>query len=49
MRPLKGWNETEPVFVKRTDKTVGVMTIKSLGMKADEENVHRLELFLKIS
>ena len=49
MRPLKGWNETEPVFVKRTDKTVGVITIKSLGLKINDENIHRLELFLKIS
>ena len=49
MRPLKGWNETEPVFVKRTDKTVGVISIKSLGLKINNENIHRLELFLKIS
>ena len=49
MRPLKGWNETEPVFVKRTDKTVGVITIRSLGLKINDENIHRLELFLKIS
>ena len=49
MRPLKGWNETEPVFVKRTDKTVGVISIKSLGLKINNENIHRLELFLKVS
>ncbi len=49
MRPLKGWNKTEPVFVKRTDKTVGVITIRSLGLEINDENIHRLELFLKIS
>lgn len=49
MKPLKGWNKEEPVFVERTDKTAGVITIKSLGMKINEENIHRLELFLKVS
>ena len=49
MRPLKGWKETEPVFVDRTDKTVGVITIKSLGLKVNDENIHRIELFRKIS
>ena len=49
MKPLKGWNTNEPVFVKRTDKTIGVLSIKSLGMKINEENIHRMEKFLKIS
>ena len=49
MRPLKGWKETEPVFVDRTDRTVGVITIKSLGLKVNDENIHRIELFRKIS
>lgn len=49
MKSLKGWNETEPVFVERTDKTIGVISIKTMGLKINEENVHRLCKFLKIS
>lgn len=49
MKPLKGWNETEPVLVKRTDKTIGVLSIKSLGLEINDENIHRPELFMKIS
>ena len=49
MRPLKGWKETEPVFVERTDKTIWVISIKSLGLKVNDENIHRIELFRKIS
>jgi probable selenium-dependent hydroxylase accessory protein YqeC len=49
MKPLKGWSETEPVFVKRTDKTVGIISIRSLGLKINEENIHRIKIFLEIS
>ena len=49
MKPLKGWNETEPVFVKRTDKTIGVVSIKSVGLTINENNVHRADRFLKIT
>ena len=49
MKPLKGWNETEPVFVKRTDKTIGVVSIKSVGLTINENNVHRIDKFLKLT
>lgn len=49
MKPLKGWNETEPVFVERTDKTIGIISIKALDLKINEENIHRLDKFLEIS
>lgn len=49
MKPLKAWNDNEPVFVKRTDKTVGIIPIKAVGLSLSEENVHRIDKFLEIT
>ena len=49
MKPLKAWNENEPVFVKSTNKTVGIIPIKAVGLTLNEENVHRIDKFLKMT
>lgn len=47
-KPLKSWNDNEPVVYHKTTKTIGVVDISSVGLYINEENIHRLEKFLKI-
>lgn len=42
MKPIKGWNDTEPVISKETNLTIGVMSLESLGLEINDNNVHRL-------
>ncbi len=48
-KPIKGWNKTEPVISSKTTKTIGVLSIESIGKKINEENVHRVSEFLNIT
>lgn len=48
-KKLKGWSETEPVFIRNTTKTVGIIPINCIGMDINDENIHRIEKFLEIS
>lgn len=41
-KPIKGWNDTEPVICKETNLTIGVMTVESLGLEINDYNVHRV-------
>ena len=49
MKPLKGWNKTEPVYTKNTTKSVGILPINIIGNKINDVNIHRMEEFLEIS
>ena len=49
MKPLKGWNKTEPVYTKNTTKSVGILPINIIGDRINDVNIHRMEEFLKIS
>ncbi|MGG7078961.1 selenium cofactor biosynthesis protein YqeC [Clostridium sardiniense] len=44
-KPLKGWNDTEPVIFNRTTKTIGIIPLHIIGEKITYENVHRIEKF----
>lgn len=44
-KPLKAWNETEPVILNETTKTIGILPLHIIGEKVTEENIHRLEIF----
>lgn len=48
-KPLKGWNESEPVISKRTSKTIGIIPIDIIGKIATKDIIHRIEKFSKIS
>ncbi|MFD3158333.1 selenium cofactor biosynthesis protein YqeC [Haloimpatiens sp. FM7330] len=48
-KPIKGWNEKEPVVWENTDKTVGILNIEALGKKINSHNVHREEQFIKLT
>ncbi|MCC0658791.1 putative selenium-dependent hydroxylase accessory protein YqeC [Clostridioides sp. ZZV14-6154] len=48
-KKLKGWNDGEPVVYCKTTKTIGILDITSFGMDINEENIHRLDEFKKIT
>lgn len=41
--------EHEPVIPQNTSKTIGVIGLDSIGLKINDKNVHRPELFCKIT
>jgi probable selenium-dependent hydroxylase accessory protein YqeC len=47
--PCKGWTERDPVIPEFTTHTIGVASIKAVGMRADDENVFRLGDFLAMT
>lgn len=48
-RPIKAPAAHEPVIPDLTSKTIGVIGIDSLGKLIDEANVHRPEIFSKVT
>ncbi|MDQ0149426.1 selenium cofactor biosynthesis protein YqeC [Eubacterium multiforme] len=44
-KPLKGWNEKEPVIIEDTTKTIGIIPINLIGDKISESNIHRIDIF----
>ncbi|MDR3325140.1 MAG: putative selenium-dependent hydroxylase accessory protein YqeC [Spirochaetaceae bacterium] len=48
MKPLKAWEDWEPVVAESTTLTVGVLPLWPLGRPIDEALVHRLPLFLSL-
>lgn len=49
MRPLKGWADYEPVIIKETDITIGVMPVFLLGKTIDDSKVHRFDQFTRLT
>lgn len=47
--PCKGWSDHEPVVVDFTSYTVGVVTFGGLGKAVTEENVLRIDEFIKLT
>lgn len=48
-KPIKGWNDSEPVICKATTHTIGVISIESIGKTINEDNVHRVNEFLNLT
>lgn len=48
-KPIKGWNDMEPVICKDTTKTIGVLSIESIGKEINENNIHRVKEFIQIT
>lgn len=48
-KPIKGWNDNEPVVINRTTKTIGVISVEVIGEEINEDNVHRVEKFIDIT
>jgi probable selenium-dependent hydroxylase accessory protein YqeC len=47
--PCKGWAENEPVIPGFATHTLGVVSVNAVGLAAEEENVFRLDEFLKLT
>lgn len=47
--PFKGWLDNEPVIPEYSTHTIGVVTLKALGLPATEKNVHNLSEFLSLT
>jgi len=48
-KPVKGWNDMEPVVISKTKKTIGVLNIEVIGKEINDDNVHRVEKFMDIT
>lgn len=46
---LKGWRGDEPVIIKNTTKTVGIINFKLLGQPINAENIHRVEEYARLT
>ena len=47
--PCKGWTERDPVIPGFATHTIGVVSIKAVGLCASEENIFRLGEFLRLT
>ena len=47
--PLKGWSDDEPVVIKETQITIGIMPVYLLGEKIGEKNIHRFPIFSELT
>ncbi len=48
-KPIKGWNDAEPVISSNTTATVGILDIQVLGKAINEALVHRMDKFLDLT
>lgn len=48
-KPIKGWAGYEPVIVDGTTVTIGIIPITAIGQNIDDETIHRLPLFLRLT
>lgn len=48
-KPIKGWNEDEPVIYENTTKTIGVLDIQVIGKTVNEGLVHRMDRFTELT
>ncbi len=48
-KSLKGWKNNEPVVYEKTTKTIGVLDVKTVGIKINEGNIHGMDKFIEIT
>lgn len=48
-KSLKGWRENEPVIYPKSNKVIGIVDITSYDMDINNDNIHNLSYFIKIS
>lgn len=48
-KPLKGWKETEPVIIKETTRTIGILPLHALGRPISPELVHNMALYCAVT
>lgn len=48
-KDLKAWNNNEPVISSITSRTIGVLSLKTIDMEINNENIHRLKEFTNLT
>lgn len=48
-KKLKGWNDKEPRVYPNSTKTIGILDITSYNMEINDDNIHRLKEFKRIT
>lgn len=48
-KDLKAWNNNEPVLSGITSNTIGVLSLKTINMEINNENIHRLKEFTSLT
>lgn len=48
-KPIKGWNDKEPVIYDETSITIGIISLESFEMIINDENVHRVDKFIELT
>jgi probable selenium-dependent hydroxylase accessory protein YqeC len=48
-KPVKGWNDTEPIISSNTTATIGILDIQVLGKEINEDLVHRIDKFMELT
>lgn len=48
-KDLKAWNNNEPVVSSITSNTIGVLSLKTINMEINSENIHRLKEFTSLT
>jgi probable selenium-dependent hydroxylase accessory protein YqeC len=48
-KPLKAWKDDEPVVSNFTSKTIGILSGEALNLKIHDENIHRIDEFIKLT
>lgn len=48
-KDLKAWNNNEPVLSGITSNTIGVLSLKTIDMEINNENIHRLKEFTSLT
>lgn len=43
IKSIKGWKDNEPIVYNKTDKTIGVLDITTIGIKINQYIIHRLQ------
>lgn len=48
-KDLKAWNESEPVICNLNDKYIGVLSLNTINLEINNDNIHRIEEFLSLT
>lgn len=48
-KDLKAWNENEPIICSVNDKYIGVLSLNSINIEINNNNIHRIEEFLTLT
>lgn len=48
-KDLKAWNENEPIICSKNNKYIGVLSLKTINIEINNDNIHRIDEFLNLT